>query len=107
MPSLPPGVSRKDFQDAIAQFRAAVGKEWVFTSDEDVDLYRDSYSPFWNEPEDPVPSDGLRTNTRSRNGGIAGAVMISGLSMWLVPTVTRFRRRTTAKIQCAGPSSPR
>ena len=56
MPSLPPGVSRKDFQDAIAQFQAAVGKEWVFTSDEDVDLYRDSYSPFWHEPEDPVPS---------------------------------------------------
>ncbi len=56
MPSLPPGVNRKDFQDAIAQFQAAVGKEWVFTSDEDVDLYRDSYSPFWNEPEDPVPS---------------------------------------------------
>ena len=56
MPSLPPGVIRKDFEDAIAQFQAVVGKEWVFTSDEDVDLYRDSYSPFWHEAEDPVPS---------------------------------------------------
>ena len=59
IPCLPPGVNRKDFQDAIAQFQAAVGKEWVFTSDEDVDLYRDSYSPFWNEPEDPVPAAAL------------------------------------------------
>src|ERR1700689_3734533 len=56
MPSLPPSVNRKDFQGAIAQFQSAVGKKWVFTSDEDVDLYRDSYSPLWNEPEDPVPS---------------------------------------------------
>ena len=37
---LPPGVSRTDFAEAIKQFEAALGKEWVFTSDEDVDLYR-------------------------------------------------------------------
>jgi (+)-pinoresinol hydroxylase len=53
---LPPGVSAADFSTAIRQFEDAVGKEWVFTSDEDVDLYRDSYSPFWHEPEEPVPS---------------------------------------------------
>jgi FAD/FMN-containing dehydrogenase len=53
---LPPGVKSKDFSDALKQFAEAVGKKWVFTSDEDVDLYRDSYSPFWHEAEDPVPS---------------------------------------------------
>ena len=53
---LPPGVSSADFADAIKQFQDAVGKEWVFTSDEDVDLYRDSYSPFWHEDEEPIPS---------------------------------------------------
>lgn len=53
---LPPGVNSKDFSDALKQFAEAVGKEWVFTSDEDVDLYRDSYSPFWHEDEEPVPS---------------------------------------------------
>ena len=46
MPKLPPGLSSKDFQEAVKQFEAAVGKEWVFTSDEDVALYRDSYSVF-------------------------------------------------------------
>jgi (+)-pinoresinol hydroxylase len=53
---LPPGLTSKDFSDALKEFEAAVGKQWVFTSDEDMDLYRDSYSPFWHEAQDPVPS---------------------------------------------------
>ena len=52
----PPGVSASDFAAAIAQFEAAIGKEWVFTSDEDVALYRDAYSPFMGEPEERVAS---------------------------------------------------
>lgn len=52
----PPGVSATDFATALGQFEAAVGKEWVFTSDEDVALYRDAYSPFWSEPEERVAS---------------------------------------------------
>ena len=59
---LPPGVSSADFSDALKQFEEAVGKDWVFTSDEDVDLYRDSYSPFWHEEEEPFhPRPSLRT----------------------------------------------
>src|SRR5580658_1109 len=53
---VPPGVSNKNFSDALQQFEAAVGKEWVFTTDEDVALYRDAYSPFWGEPEELVAS---------------------------------------------------
>jgi FAD/FMN-containing dehydrogenase len=56
MRRLPPGLSGKDFSDALKQFEEAIGKEWVFSSDEDVDLYRDSYSPFWHEEEEPIPS---------------------------------------------------
>jgi len=52
----PPGVNAKDFSDALKQFEEAVGKEWVFTSDEDVALYRDAYSPFWGEPEERMAS---------------------------------------------------
>ena len=52
----PPGVSATDFTTALKEFEAAVGKEWVFTSDEDVALYRDAYSPFWSEPEERVAS---------------------------------------------------
>jgi FAD/FMN-containing dehydrogenase len=53
---VPPGVKASEFAKAIAQFEAAVGKEWVFTSDEDVALYRDAYSPLWGEKDELVAS---------------------------------------------------
>src|SRR5580692_11254195 len=53
---IPPGVSEADFAEAIRQFEEAVGKEWVFTSDEDVALYRDAYSPFWGEADELIAS---------------------------------------------------
>src|SRR5579863_3326619 len=53
---VPPGVSAQDFADALKQFEDAVGMDWVFTSDEDVALYRDAYSPFMGEPEEIVAS---------------------------------------------------
>jgi len=54
--SVPPGVTPKDFSDAIKRWQEALGAEWVFTSDEDIDLYRDPYSPVWHEQEEPIAS---------------------------------------------------
>ncbi|MCP5144196.1 MAG: FAD-binding oxidoreductase [Gammaproteobacteria bacterium] len=54
--ALPPGVSEADFAAALTDFRAAVGDEWVFTSDEDIALYRDAYSPYWGEGEERLAS---------------------------------------------------
>jgi len=48
----PPGVSPGDFTAAIGQFARVVGASWVFTKDEDVDLYKDPFSPFLGEPEE-------------------------------------------------------
>ena len=48
----PPGVSPSDYAKALTEFQNIVGKEWVFTSDEDLDLYRDAFSPLMNEPEE-------------------------------------------------------
>ena len=53
---VPPGVSPNDFTSALTEFKRVVGEDWVFTSDEDLDLYRDAYSPFLNEPEERVAS---------------------------------------------------
>src|ERR1700733_11274524 len=53
---VPPGVKTTDFSEAIQQWQQAVGKEWVFTSDEDVALYRDAYSPFLGEDDEIVAS---------------------------------------------------
>ena len=50
----PDGVSENDFRKALQEFANIVGSEWVFTSPEAVSLYRDVYSIYKNEPEEPV-----------------------------------------------------
>ena len=52
----PPGVGNDEFNKALAAWRAVVGSEWVFSSDDDVALYRDSYSPLWGEPGEKLVS---------------------------------------------------
>ena len=52
--ALPPNLSQQEFNNALAEFRQAVGNDWVFSSDEDVALYRDSYSIYWGEEEERI-----------------------------------------------------
>ena len=79
--AVPPGVSAQVFAQAVREFEAAVGKEWVFTSDEDVALYRDAYSVLWGEPDERLAS----AARRARIGW-------SRSSRWSrSPTPTRFR----------------
>ena len=61
--AVPPGVSQKDFDKALKEFEAAVGADWVFTSDADVALYRDAYSPFRGEPEERLASAAVAPHT--------------------------------------------
>lgn len=56
MKTLPPGVNRRTFDQALGEFRAAIGPDWVFADDESVALYRDPYSPLQGEPEERVAS---------------------------------------------------
>lgn len=53
---LPEDVSAQNLNAALGEFRRIVGDEGVFSSDEDVALYRDAYSPVWNEPEELIPA---------------------------------------------------
>ena len=59
----PPGVSAADWTNVLKQFTDAIGSQWVFTSDEDVALYRDAYSPFWGEPEERLVSAAVAPDT--------------------------------------------
>jgi hypothetical protein len=52
----PPGVSQDDFDTAVRRFQEAIGNDWVYTDEADVDLYRDAYSPLWGEDEEKIPS---------------------------------------------------
>ncbi|HEY7446251.1 MAG TPA: FAD-binding oxidoreductase [Vicinamibacterales bacterium] len=60
---IPPGITAGDFGSAVTQFEQVVGKEWVFTSDEDLNLYRDAYSPLFGEPEERVASGAVAPNS--------------------------------------------
>lgn len=56
MSLLPDGVSAQDFDAALADFTRVVGPDWVFRSDDDVALYRDAFSPAWDEDQERRPS---------------------------------------------------
>src|ERR1700761_9166081 len=47
---LPPGVPSARFTQVLQQWRGVVGADWGFTSDADLDTYRDSYLPLYGEP---------------------------------------------------------
>jgi len=83
---LPPGVNAKDFSDALKQFEAAVGKEWVFTSDEDLALYRDAYSPLWGDAEDSIPSAALAPDTVEQVQAIARIANQLSIPLYTIST---------------------
>jgi FAD/FMN-containing dehydrogenase len=53
---LPPNVSKADFTAALQAFARIVGDSWLFTTDEDLELYRDSYSILWGEADERTAS---------------------------------------------------
>ncbi len=56
MAILPPGVSAENFAAALREFEAAVGKDWVLTSDEDLHPFRDHFSYIKDQPNELIPS---------------------------------------------------
>ncbi len=69
MAVLPPGVSAATFAAAIKEFEAAVGKEWVFTSDEDLASYRDHFSYIKNQPNELDAVSGSRPGLHGAGAG--------------------------------------
>lgn len=83
---LPPGVNRRSFSAALREFESVVGSEWVFTREDDVNLYRDSYSPFWSEEEEPIPSGAVAPD---RVEQVQAIVRIAGkhrIPLWTIST---------------------
>ncbi len=56
MTILPPNVSAAQFASAMSAFEAAVGKEWVLSSDMDIAAYRDPWSMVRDKPGELLPS---------------------------------------------------
>lgn len=83
---LPPGVNQADFRDALKQFEQAVGKEWVFSSDDDVNLYRDAYSPFWHESEEPIPSAAVAPDSVEQVQKVVRIANTFKIPLWTIST---------------------
>jgi FAD/FMN-containing dehydrogenase len=83
---IPPDVSSTDFATAIEQFEKVVGKDWVFTSDEDVDTYRDAYSPVWHEDEEPIPSAALAPDGVEQIQAILRIANTYKIPLWTIST---------------------
>src|SRR5690554_2517371 len=60
---LPPGIGERDFNDALGEFAEVVGEQWVFSAEEDTYLYRDAYSPYWDEAEERLASAAVAPDT--------------------------------------------
>jgi FAD/FMN-containing dehydrogenase len=83
---VPPGVSAADFRAAIQQFQAVVGHDWVFTSDEDVDLYRDAYSPLWHEDDEPIPSAAVAPDGVEQVQAVVKIANKFNVPLWTIST---------------------
>ena len=82
----PPNVNPTAFNAALTAWRHAVGAEWVFTSDEDIALYRDAYSPFWGEPEDRVASAAVAPATLEQVQAVVRAANQHGVPLYPIST---------------------
>src|SRR5258706_1757637 len=88
--ALPPGVAQRDFSRALHEFPNALGREWVFTSDEDLKLYRDAYSPFYGEADDRVASAAVAPNSTEQVQAIVRIANKYKLPLWTVSTGRQF-----------------
>jgi FAD/FMN-containing dehydrogenase len=84
--TMPPNVSPTAFNAALTAWREAVGPEWVFTSDEDVALYRDAYSIFWGEPEERVASAAVAPATLEQVQAVVRAANQHHVPLYTIST---------------------
>ena len=86
MPSPPPGLTAREFDRALAALADAVGQQWVFSSDEDVALYRDAYSPLWGEAEERYASAAVAPDTVEQVQAVVRIANEYGLPIYPIST---------------------
>jgi FAD/FMN-containing dehydrogenase len=84
--ALPPGLTQRLFDRALGEFAVAVGDEWVFSSEADVNLYRDAYSPFKGEAEDPVPSAAVAPDSVEQVQAVVRIANRYRIPLWPIAT---------------------
>lgn len=82
----PSNLSERQFAAALTDFRRAVGDEWVFSSDDDVALYRDAYSPFRGEDEDPLPAAAVAPVSTEEVQAVVRIANRREVPLWIIST---------------------
>ena len=90
MAILPPGVNADQFAAAIRQFEAAVGKEWVFTSDDDLHSYRDHFSYIKDQPNELIPSAAVGPDTTEQVQAIVRTANKYKIPLYAISTGKNF-----------------
>ena len=83
---LPPGIDQSSLSQALQECRDVVGDEWVFSSEQDVVLYRDAYTPFWDEEQDPLPSAAVAPDTVEQVQDLIRIANRYQLPLWTIST---------------------
>ena len=83
---LPAGISAATFEAALAQWRSAVTPEWVLTSTEDLETYRDAYSPFRDENDERRASAAIAPATTEEVQAVVRIAHSHGIPIYPVST---------------------
>jgi 4-cresol dehydrogenase (hydroxylating) len=90
MAILPPGVSAESFASAIREFEAAVGQDWVFTSDEDLHPYRDHFSYIKDQPNELIPSAAVGPDTAEQVQAVVRTANKYKIPLYAISTGKNF-----------------
>jgi 4-cresol dehydrogenase (hydroxylating) len=90
MALLPPGVNAEDFASAIKEFENAVGKEWVFTSDEDLHSYRDHFSYIKDQPNELIASAAVGPDTTEQVQAVVRTANKYKIPLYAISTGKNF-----------------
>lgn len=82
----PSGVSEADFRQALEKFAGVVGAEWVLTSPEDLEPYKDPYSPFKGEDSELVASAAVAPDTAEEVQEIVRIANSYGIPLYPIST---------------------
>jgi 4-cresol dehydrogenase (hydroxylating) len=84
--AVPPGLTETEFARALNEFARAVGDDWVFSSDEDIKLYRDAYSPFYGEEEERLPSAAVAPENVGQVQAVVRIANQYRIPLWTIAT---------------------
>lgn len=82
----PPGISPSNFGAALQDFAGVVGNEWVFSSEEDLELYRDAYSPLHGTDEDRKASAAVAPSSVEEVQAIVRIANQRGIPLYTIST---------------------